>query len=405
MPLCEAAGGHGKQAAFAFHPIGCLPDDCEFIRAVVIDVASVSAIPAGPLFRCTIDIAPEASAGAYRLAVIASEGATPLAELVDVADIPGEIAVRQGCGSCGCPGGSPDPLGPIVFEIDGSFEIDGDEIQWRARLGASRQAGTVSGYLAFENAIDGIEGVNVTGDFTGNAVALSTPVGETPGVSLDADLTDGGASGSYTLAERWSGEWDGGFKVLAPRPKVSAAIVAGLSDGVPQEAFVEFAADDIRRATRDLPSSERIAARARLYAERKAGVWLAIAGAGIEILRDYSNLASTFVLIADLDSLKALLERPEVLAVTANTVFTLNALLHPPKVDELFPVCSGIAQCPGDCNGDGRIGIDELVTAVRISLHEIELSVCPSVDADSDGGVAIHELIGSALGARYGCGA
>jgi hypothetical protein len=39
-PNCVVAPTHGKTGYFAFHPVGCLPDECEFIRAVLISTAS-----------------------------------------------------------------------------------------------------------------------------------------------------------------------------------------------------------------------------------------------------------------------------------------------------------------------------------------------------------------------------
>ena len=57
--------------------------------------------------------------------------------------------------------------------------------------------------------------------------------------------------------------------------------------------------------------------------------------------------------------------------------------------------------CPGDCDGDGAVTINELVTAVGIALGGGAMEGCPAADADGDGAVAINELIagvGHALG-------
>ncbi|MBX3026224.1 S8 family serine peptidase [bacterium] len=48
---------------------------------------------------------------------------------------------------------------------------------------------------------------------------------------------------------------------------------------------------------------------------------------------------------------------------------------------------------PGDCDGDGRVTIDELVLGVRIALGEATPAICPAADGDGDGAVAIAELI------------
>ena len=49
---------------------------------------------------------------------------------------------------------------------------------------------------------------------------------------------------------------------------------------------------------------------------------------------------------------------------------------------------------PGDCNGDGKVTIDELILGVNISLEACSRSTdCPAFDTDVSGGVSIDELI------------
>ncbi len=61
------------------------------------------------------------------------------------------------------------------------------------------------------------------------------------------------------------------------------------------------------------------------------------------------------------------------------------------------------AACPGDCDGDGAIGIAELVLQVRIALGDAALSECPSADANGDGVVAVNELVAAVNHALGGC--
>lgn len=49
--------------------------------------------------------------------------------------------------------------------------------------------------------------------------------------------------------------------------------------------------------------------------------------------------------------------------------------------------------CSGDCSGDGRITVSELVTGTRVMLEETELSACPNLDANGDDHVTIDELV------------
>lgn len=48
--------------------------------------------------------------------------------------------------------------------------------------------------------------------------------------------------------------------------------------------------------------------------------------------------------------------------------------------------------CPGDCDQNGKVTIDELITAVKISLKTAPLSMCPRADRNNDGKVSIVEL-------------
>lgn len=62
-----------------------------------------------------------------------------------------------------------------------------------------------------------------------------------------------------------------------------------------------------------------------------------------------------------------------------------------------------IESCQADCNGDGEVAINELVTAVSIALGELPLSLCPPADPDRSGAVAVNELVGAVTRALNGC--
>ncbi len=49
--------------------------------------------------------------------------------------------------------------------------------------------------------------------------------------------------------------------------------------------------------------------------------------------------------------------------------------------------------CPGDCNGDGMVVINDLITCVNIALGNDPVTTCPACDANGDGMVTINELI------------
>ena len=67
------------------------------------------------------------------------------------------------------------------------------------------------------------------------------------------------------------------------------------------------------------------------------------------------------------------------------------------------PTTLALQTCAGDCNGDGMVTVDELLTAVNIGLGSTPASQCPSVDANGDGEVTVDEIIQAANRALNGC--
>lgn len=59
--------------------------------------------------------------------------------------------------------------------------------------------------------------------------------------------------------------------------------------------------------------------------------------------------------------------------------------------------------CVGDCNSDGRVSIEELITGVNIALGSQEISRCPAFDPNDTGSVSIDELISGVNNALNGC--
>jgi hypothetical protein len=63
------------------------------------------------------------------------------------------------------------------------------------------------------------------------------------------------------------------------------------------------------------------------------------------------------------------------------------------------------AQCCGDCNGDGEVTINELITAVNNALQGCGSAAQCCGDCDGDGQVTINELITAVSNALQGCAA
>jgi ELWxxDGT repeat protein len=59
--------------------------------------------------------------------------------------------------------------------------------------------------------------------------------------------------------------------------------------------------------------------------------------------------------------------------------------------------------CLGDCRGDGRVTIDDLIQAVAIALGSRPVEDCSAVDGGGDGRVTIDELIAAVGVALVGC--
>lgn len=60
-------------------------------------------------------------------------------------------------------------------------------------------------------------------------------------------------------------------------------------------------------------------------------------------------------------------------------------------------------QCVGDCNGNLRVTVDELIRGVNAALGLLAVSSCPAVDRNSDDDVGIFELINAVNNALDGC--
>jgi len=63
-----------------------------------------------------------------------------------------------------------------------------------------------------------------------------------------------------------------------------------------------------------------------------------------------------------------------------------------------------VPACPGDCNFDGTVTVDEIVRGVGIALGENPYADCSGMDRDLDGQVSVEELIAAVNSAVLGCG-
>jgi hypothetical protein len=66
-------------------------------------------------------------------------------------------------------------------------------------------------------------------------------------------------------------------------------------------------------------------------------------------------------------------------------------------------VTDGGGSCVGDCNGDGEVGINELIIGVNIALQLQPVANCTAFDPNGDGEVGINELIQGVSNSLNGC--
>jgi YVTN family beta-propeller protein len=65
--------------------------------------------------------------------------------------------------------------------------------------------------------------------------------------------------------------------------------------------------------------------------------------------------------------------------------------------------CALPQRCPGDCDGDGGVTVDELVRGVTIALKGLSVARCYSLDTDASGTVTVEELVAAVNNALDGC--
>ena len=65
---------------------------------------------------------------------------------------------------------------------------------------------------------------------------------------------------------------------------------------------------------------------------------------------------------------------------------------------------TGVLTCAGDCNGDGQVNVNELLTLVNIALGSAEITQCEPGDTNHDGSISIDEILSAVDDALNGCG-
>jgi len=95
----------------------------------------------------------------------------------------------------------------------------------------------------------------------------------------------------------------------------------------------------------------------------------------------------------------------------ASTTLTITAdvsVATPTPTPTMIPTPTatatlGAPACVGDCNGDGTVTINEIITGVNIALDVSPMSACPPFDKNDDGTVTIDELLAAVNAAVGSC--
>ena len=81
-----------------------------------------------------------------------------------------------------------------------------------------------------------------------------------------------------------------------------------------------------------------------------------------------------------------------------------DIVLTDPATEDLIIALNQITpRCVGDCNDDGVVAINELVTGTNIMLGDLPIQRCPAFNPDKDSTVAIDELLLGIVNALHGC--
>ena len=88
--------------------------------------------------------------------------------------------------------------------------------------------------------------------------------------------------------------------------------------------------------------------------------------------------------------------------LTGMLTFTQAAAAATPTPNAT-PTPPPAALCAGDCNGDGMVTVNELLTMVNIGLGTADVSTCRAGDTNVDGMITINEVLAAVNNALNGC--
>jgi len=92
---------------------------------------------------------------------------------------------------------------------------------------------------------------------------------------------------------------------------------------------------------------------------------------------------------------------------TASQVYTVTVTNIPPPDDTPTPTAlttpTPTPGCPGDCNNNGTVNVNELVVGMDMAASATGINECPSLDTNHDGMVSVDEILTALTMALAGC--
>src|SRR5690242_2569067 len=64
---------------------------------------------------------------------------------------------------------------------------------------------------------------------------------------------------------------------------------------------------------------------------------------------------------------------------------------------------AGQTTCPGDCNGDGVVTVDEVILMVNVALGSAAVSTCEAGDVNGDGQITVDDILAAVNSALNAC--
>ena len=274
------------------------------------------------------------------------------------------------------------------------------------------QAATQGQTVLVSTGDDGADGCQDGRERSVNVLASDVNVTAVGGTALNPDFDAAGDATRYVSEVVWndtSGASGGGASILVHKPAYQSA------PGVPADGFrdqpdvallaspqspgyvtvFEGQTQIIGGTSAGAPSWAGIVAllnqtagtdglgplNARLYQLGRQQY----AGSGPAVFHDVTAGDTTFNGVA---------------GTNATVGFDLATGLGTPDVAVLAQT---FAPCPGDCNGDATVSVDELVIAVDIALGATPLAQCTALDTNGDSAVTVDEVLAATNRALNGC--